>query len=135
MRTLLLVCFFVVSSAWAIDPSDKLDDPQQQAMYKRITKEVRCLVCQNQTIADSTAPLAIDLRREIKRMIVAGQSEGEIKDFLVERYGDFVLYKPRFRSWNLVLWFMPAIFLVIGAIALMQIVRRRTDLPIDEDAP
>jgi cytochrome c-type biogenesis protein CcmH len=135
MRTLLLVCFFVVSTAWAMDPSDKLADPQQQEMYKRITKEVRCLVCQNQTIADSTAPLAADLRREIKRMIVAGQSEGEIKDFLVERYGDFILYKPRFRSWNLLLWLMPAAFLVIGAIALLRIVRRRTDLPIDEDAP
>ena len=131
----LFFLLLIALPALAIDPSDKLDDPEQQAMYKRITKEVRCLVCQNQTIADSTAPLAADLRREIKRMIVAGQSEDEIKDFLVERYGDFVLYKPRFQSWNMLLWIAPVLILVFGAAALVRIVRRRADLPIDEDAP
>jgi len=119
---------------WAIDPSDKLADPEQQALYKTITHEVRCLVCQNQSIADSTAPLAADLRREIKRMIVEGQSEEQIKDFLVERYGDFVLYKPRFRSWNLLLWLLPFLLLGVGGMALMRIVSRRKQLPIDEDA-
>jgi cytochrome c-type biogenesis protein CcmH len=120
---------------WAIDPSEKLADPEQQAMYETITKEVRCLVCQNQPIADSTAPLAADLRREIKRMVVEGQSESEIKDFLVERYSDFILYKPRFRSWNLLLWLAPIAFLLIGSVALLRIVNRRNHLPIDEDAP
>lgn len=119
----------------AIDPSAKLADPEQQALYERITKEVRCLVCQNQPIADSTAPLAADLRREIKRMIVEGQSESQIKDFLVERYSDFILYKPRFRSWNLLLWLAPIVFLLIGSIALLRIIGRRKQLPIDEDAP
>ncbi|MEJ2140217.1 MAG: cytochrome c-type biogenesis protein CcmH [Gammaproteobacteria bacterium] len=136
MSRLLACCLlFFAANAWAIDPSEKLPDPEQQAMFESIANEVRCLVCQNQTIADSTAPLAADLRREIKRMVVEGQSEAEIKDFLVERYGDFVLYKPRFRSWNLLLWVAPAIFLIIGAVAMINIVRRRTQLPIDEDAP
>lgn len=120
---------------WAIDPSEKLADPEQQALYETITKEVRCLVCQNQSIADSTAPLAADLRREIKKMIVDGQSETQIKDFLVERYSDFILYKPRFRSWNLLLWLAPIAFLLIGSLAFLRIVSRRKQLPIDKDAP
>ena len=130
----LLIALLLPLFAWAIDPSDKLADPELQAMYLSITQEVRCLVCQNQPIADSTAPLAADLRREIKRMILEGQSESEIKDFLVERYGDFILYKPRFASWNILLWLAPGILLIIGVIALLRIVRRRAQLPIDEDA-
>jgi len=131
----LVLALLLSLGAWAIDPSDKLADPELQAMYITITQEVRCLVCQNQPIADSTAPLAADLRREIKRMILEGQSEAEIKDFLVERYGDFILYKPRFASWNILLWLAPGILLVIGVIALLRIVSRRAQLPIDEDAP
>jgi cytochrome c-type biogenesis protein CcmH len=135
MRHAWLLILLVPALTWAIDPSDKLADPAQQEMYMNISKEVRCLVCQNQPISDSSAPLAADLRREIKRMIQEGQSEAQIKDFLVERYGDYVLYKPRFRSWNLVLWTGPVFLLLIGGIALSRIVRRRTDLPINEDAP
>jgi len=135
MRWLMLASMLLVPAAWAIDPSEALEDPQQQALYLSITQEVRCLVCQNQPIADSTAPLAADLRREIRRMIEAGQTEADIKNFLVERYGNFILYKPLFRSWNLVLWLGPVVFLLIGSIALVRIVRRRTQLPINEDAP
>lgn len=120
--------------AGAIDPSEQLADPQQQALYERITEEVRCLVCQNQTIADSTAPLAADLRREIRRMIEAEQSETEIKDFLVDRYGGYVLYKPQFESWNIALWLAPAILLLVGLWAVAGFARRRAALPIDEDA-
>jgi len=130
-----LILLLLPLQLWAIDASEKLADPEQQALYETITKEVRCLVCQNQSIADSTAPLAADLRREIKRMIIDGQSENQIKDFLVERYSDFILYKPRFRSWNLLLWLAPIAFLVIGSLAFLRIVSRRTRLPIDEDAP
>ena len=121
--------------AHAIDPSDKLEDPVQDELYQRITEEVRCLVCQNQSIANSTAPLAADLRREIRRMIEEGSSETEIKDFLVERYGDFVLYRPRFRSWNLVLWLGPIVLLIVGFVALVVNIRQRKNLPVDEDAP
>jgi cytochrome c-type biogenesis protein CcmH len=135
MRWLSIVALLLANTAWAIDPSEAMDDPVQQAMYESITQEVRCLVCQNQTIANSTAPLAADLRREIRRMIAAGQSEGEIKLFLVDRYGDFILYKPLFRSWNILLWLGPVVFVVIGLFTLSIVVRRRTNLPIDEDAP
>ena len=121
-------------SAGAIDPTEAMEDPGMQAMYEDITDEVRCLVCQNQTIADSTAPLAADLRREIRRMIQEGQSENEIKDFLVERYGGFVLYTPRFQSWNIALWLAPVALLVIGLAAVVRFARNRADLPIDEDA-
>ena len=120
--------------AFAIDPTEALEDPEQQALYETITEETRCLVCQNQTIADSTAPLAADLRREIRKKVEADQSEAEIKDFLVDRYGDFVLYNPRFESWNIVLWLAPGMLLLIGFIALARIVSKRTQLPIDEDA-
>jgi cytochrome c-type biogenesis protein CcmH len=122
-------------ASYAIDPTEKLADPIQNELYLAITNEVRCLVCQNQSIADSTAPLAADLRREIRRMIKAGRDEIEIKNFLVDRYGDFILYKPTFRSWNLVLWLGPAVLVVIGFAALAFNVRRRKRLPIDEDAP
>ena len=130
-----ILMFGFALPALAIDPSDKLQDPEQQAMYETITNEVRCLVCQNQSIADSTAPLAADLRREIRRKIEAGQTENEIKDFLVERYSEFILYKPRFRSWNLLLWFGPGVLVLVGFIALARNVRRRAQLPINEDAP
>jgi cytochrome c-type biogenesis protein CcmH len=130
---LLLTLF--AGAAVAIDPSERLDDPDQQALYETITAEVRCLVCQNQAIANSTAPLAADLRREIRRMIEAGQGESEIKDFLVERYGDFVLYKPRFESWTLLLWIAPFVLLLIGVISFGRVVSKRGELPIDVDAP
>ena len=84
-----------IDRSWAIDASDSLTDANQQAAYEKIINEVRCLVCQNQTIADSSAPLAEDLRREIRAMVEEGNSETDIKVFLVERYGDFVLYRPR----------------------------------------
>ncbi len=130
----VLITLLLAGTVHAIDPSEELADPELQALYEDITKEVRCLVCQNQTIADSTAPLAADLRREIRRMIEAGQSEADIKDFLVERYGDFVLYTPRFKSWNIALWLAPAALLLLGLGGLALYARRRADLPIDEDA-
>ena len=136
MRVLVaMLVVFLALPALAIDPSERMDDPQQQAMYETITAEVRCLVCQNNSIADSTAPLAADLRREIRRMIATGQDESEIKDFLVERYGDYVLYKPRFESWTLLLWFAPVVFLLIGVISFARVVAKRAELPIDVDAP
>jgi cytochrome c-type biogenesis protein CcmH len=122
------------ASGHGIDITDELANPQQQALYETITNEVRCLVCQNQTIADSTAPLAADLRREIRKKVVSGQTEAEIKDFLVDRYGNYILYKPRFKSWNMLLWLAPVGLLIIGFVTLARTARRRADLPINEDA-
>ncbi|TFG86072.1 MAG: cytochrome c-type biogenesis protein CcmH, partial [Chromatiales bacterium] len=115
-----------------------LADPAQQELYERLTDEVRCLVCQNQTIGDSSAPLAADLRREIRQMIDAGQSEAEIKTFLLVRYVDFVLYRPRFMPTTALLWLAPVLLLVIGGFGLRRIIQRRAALPVpidDEDGP
>jgi cytochrome c-type biogenesis protein CcmH len=99
-----------------------------------ISAEVRCLVCQNQTIKDSNVFLASDLRREIRRMMTEGMTDTEIADFLVARYGDFVLYNPRKRGRTLVLWITPALLFGIGGIVLVRVVRDRMQMPIDDDA-
>ncbi|MDH3512274.1 MAG: cytochrome c-type biogenesis protein CcmH [Gammaproteobacteria bacterium] len=113
---------------------EPLADPAQQALYERLANEVRCLVCQNQTIADSNAPLAADLRREIRQKVLDGQSESEIKVFLTDRYGDFVLYRPRFGGPSLLLWLAPAVLLLFGIVVLWKIIRRRSTLPVSSEA-
>lgn len=116
-----------------MDVDAKLEDPEQQALYERLTFEVRCLVCQNQTIADSSAPLAADLRREIREKVSQGQTEAEIKTFLTERYGDFVLYRPRFGGPSMLLWLAPGLLLIFGLTVLWRSIRRRSGLPITTD--
>jgi cytochrome c-type biogenesis protein CcmH len=116
-----------------MDPDPPLADPAQQATYETLTREVRCLVCQNQSLADSTAPLAADLRREIRGLVEAGRSEGEIKDFLLDRYGDFVLYRPRLRPATLALWGAPLLLLVGGGFALWRTLKYRARLPTEPD--
>ena len=101
-------------------------NPEQEARYNRLTVELRCLVCQNQNLADSDAPLAQDLRKEIYDMMQAGQSNEEIKMFLVDRYGDFVLYKPPVKGNTLALWLAPAVLLLGGGLVVVFIVRKRT---------
>ena len=119
--------------AFAIDTGKAFDDPELQARYENIIEEVRCLKCQNQSIKDSNAFLADDLRREIRRMLSEGMSDQEIYDFLVERYGDFALYRPRFSGKTLVLWIAPALLLLAGALMIANIVRRRMAMPIDDE--
>lgn len=120
----LVAAFLTMSAAHAIDV-ERLDDPALQQRYERLTHELRCLVCQNETIADSNATLAADLRREVRAMMVAGKSDGEIRTFLTERYGDFVLYRPPVAPRTWLLWAAPALLLLGGAgIAALVIVRR-----------
>jgi cytochrome c-type biogenesis protein CcmH len=132
-RLALFVMLALAGQAFAIDADTPIADPQQRAVYERLTHEVRCLVCQNQTIADSTAPLAADLRREIRAMVESGQTESQVKDFLTDRYGDFVLYKPRYTGNTAVLWAAPLLLLIGGAIWLLRIVRRRAALPVSSE--
>ena len=135
---LTAMLLLAMQPASAIATEESLADPAQQAAYEHLTNEVRCLVCQNQTIADSTAPLAIDLRREIRQMLEAGRSEEEIKTFLLDRYGDFVLYRPRWQANTALLWLAPVLLLLIGAGGLWRIIRRRAALPVpseDGDPP
>ena len=132
-RLALFVMLALAGQAFAIDADTPIADPQQREVYERLTHEVRCLVCQNQTIADSTAPLAADLRREIRAMVESGQTESQVKDFLTDRYGDFVLYKPRYTGNTAVLWAAPLLLLIGGAVWLLRIVRRRAALPVSSE--
>jgi len=124
---LIAVTVFMAGNALAIDVQRDFDDPQLQARYEAITKELRCLVCQNETIADSNASLAVDLRREVHQMIADGRSDDEIKDFMLARYGDFVLYKPRLSGKNILLWTAPVLFLLIGVLAALRFIKRRAE--------
>ena len=101
----------------------------------RITSELRCLVCQNQTIADSNSALAVDLRREARALLKQGKSDREVVDYMTDRYGDFVLYRPPLRATTLLLWFGPALMLVGGALVLVVVLRRRTRLAADAFEP
>ncbi len=111
----------------AIDTQRNFEDPVLQARYEAITKELRCLVCQNETIADSNATLAVDLRREVHKMIADGKSDEEIKSFMLERYGDFVLYKPRMTAKTAILWGGPVLMLLLGVFAAVRFIRKRAE--------
>jgi len=101
------------------------DTPEQELRFAELTTELRCTVCQNQNLADSDAPLAQDLRQEIEDMILAGRTDDQIKTFLVERYGDFVLYRPPMQGNTVALWAMPMVLLFVGAVAVVFVVRNR----------
>lgn len=103
-------------------------DLEQEMRFNQLTLELRCLVCQNQNLADSDAPLAQDLRKEIYDMLQDGRSDNEIKTFMVERYGDFVLYRPPVQGNTLALWAMPVATLMIGAVGVFIAIRRRNRL-------
>ncbi len=134
LLSVLLGFLMLTGSANAIDAVAAFDDPEMQARYEKIISEVRCLKCQNQTIKDSNAFLASDLRREIRHMLEEGKTDDEIYEFLVARYGDFALYRPRASGKTLILWIAPMLFLVFGALALWRVVQRRMALPIDDEA-
>jgi cytochrome c-type biogenesis protein CcmH len=101
---------------------------QQEDRFNQLTQELRCLVCQNQNLADSDAPLAHDLRREVHEMLQTGKSNEEIKQFLVERYGDFVLYRPPVQTNTYLLWLAPFILLLVGAWILRGSIKKRSAL-------
>ena len=110
LRTALLLCA-LVGGAQAADTPFQFDEPEQAARYQRLTEELRCLVCQNQNLADSHADLAQDLRNEVYRMITGGQTDRQIVDFMVARYGEFVLYRPPVSPLTWLLWFGPFLLL------------------------
>ena len=130
---LLIVGLLGATLAVAIDTEVAFEDPAMQARYENLIDEVRCVVCQNQTIKDSNAFLATDLRREIRRLMAEGKTDAEIADFLVARYGEFVLYRPRMSGNTLILWIAPLLLIGAGAIVIIRVVSGRGDLPIDDD--
>ncbi len=126
MKTLVLALLFGTSTAaWSQSAEIANPDPLVEARLKSISHELRCLVCQNQTIADSNAPLAVDLRQQTRAMIAAGKSDDEIRAYMVERYGDFVLYKPPLNAATAILWVAPGLLIVGGFAALFVMLRRR----------
>jgi cytochrome c-type biogenesis protein CcmH len=115
----------------AKDATPAADDPVLEARMLRIAAELRCLVCQNQTIADSHADLAQDLRRQVREMLQRGDSDQQITDFMTARYGDFVLYRPPVKATTVLLWFGPALLLVGGLAALGTVLWRRSRMSAD----
>lgn len=130
----LLAALLFANSVLAIDQDKRFDDPALQARYEKLISEVRCLQCQNQSIKDSNVTLAADLRREIARMIDEGQSDEEIAEFLVTRYGEFALYRPRTSGKMIILWVVPFLLVVLGILGLVRVIRHRASLPIGEES-
>ena len=124
-----------LEAAWAKDAAPAVDDPVLEARMAAIASELRCLVCQNQTIADSHADLAVDLRRQVREMLQAGQTDQQITDYMTARYGDFVLYRPPFKLETAVLWIGPAAMVVGGLGALFVVLRRRSRMRADQFEP
>ncbi len=133
MKLLLafILCLFLFPASAADEPV-RFDDAAKDGLYDSLLEEIRCLVCQNQSLADSNAELAQDLRREIVDMIDNDKSEGDIKAFLVERYGDFVLYRPPLQENTWILWAGPFVFLLIGIVVAVITIRRQGTRPTDD---
>jgi cytochrome c-type biogenesis protein CcmH len=134
MIRLAALCFFCLwcNAGFA---QESFDDPALDERYRSLIHEIRCPKCLNESIAESKAPVAADLRREVRRLIGEGASDDEIKTFLSSRYGDFVLYRPRLTPATWVLWGGPFIFLAIGGLVFWRILKKRGDQPMDEDLP
>ena len=117
-----LFLFLSVSSATTLYP---FESPKQDAQFKYLLKELRCLVCQNQDLADSNAGLAKDLRAEVYQLVKDGQSDQQIIDYLTQRYGDFILFKPPVKSVTALLWFGPILFLILGFLIFLRSIRAK----------
>src|SRR6201989_1169765 len=127
-RFLLAMAIFAAvgfAPARAVLPDEVMSDPAREAQARALSQELRCMVCQNQSIDDSEAPLARDLRLLVRERIASGDSDAQVIDFLVARYGEFVLLKPRFERQTLLLWLVPPLLLIGGGVALFLYARRR----------
>src|SRR6267378_2259623 len=130
---MLLMAAFAASAACAVQPDEIMSDPAKETRARDLSRELRCMVCQNQSIDDSEAPLARDLRLLVRERIAAGDSDNQVIDFLVARYGEFVLLKPRFNPHTLLLWLLPPLALAGGGFALWTQSRRRSRAAGAED--
>ena len=138
MKTLvwvLAVCLALSAAAWAAAAQEGFDDPVLDARYRALTREIRCPKCLNENIAESKAPVAADLRREVRRLITEGASDDEIKTFLSSRYGEFVLYRPRLTPTTFAVWAAPFLLLALGGLVFWRVLAARTTQVIDEDPP
>jgi cytochrome c-type biogenesis protein CcmH len=135
----MLVAGFL-SLAWGVDTT-QMPTAALQARYAELTHELRCMQCQNESLADSPVDLAADLRRQVRDMLLAGKSDQEVRDWMTARYGDFILFRPRYSLRNAWLWGTPVILLLVGALVSWRIVRARSALlatdaePLEEERP
>jgi cytochrome c-type biogenesis protein CcmH len=128
-RLAIAILLLTLSPAFAVQPDEVLNDPAMEQRARAISAELRCLVCQNQSIDESDAPLAKDLRVLVRERLKAGETDAEVREFVVRRYGEFVLLKPTFGVHTVLLWLTPIIVLVLGAFGLAAALRRRAPLP------
>lgn len=144
VRTLaaaLLWLSMLATTVHAVDLTPPLPDPVMQRRYDALIHELRCMQCQNEALADSNVSLAADLRLQVRDMVAAGKTDDEVRDYLVARYGEFILFRPRMSLRNLWLWAAPVVLLVIGAAVALRVLRRRAallesgaDEPADREA-
>ena len=117
----------------AVDAHGQLQDPALQGRFEQITKELRCLVCQNESIADSNAELAGDLRQQVQELLVAGKSDDAIFDFMTQRYGEFVRFSPPLTAKSLFIWGAPFLMLLLGGVIIYRVARARGAMPLDDE--
>ncbi len=125
LRASLLLLSLLCLPAWSVIEVDRLSSPELSARYQQLVAEYRCPKCQNQNLAESNSPISIDLRTEIRRLLEEGVSDAQISDYLVARYGEFVLYRPRVQASTYLLWLTPAVLLLLGLLVVVFIVRRQ----------
>jgi cytochrome c-type biogenesis protein CcmH len=133
MTCVIVAAAMLGSPAHAVQPDEIMADPAKEARARELSRELRCMVCQNQSIDDSDAPLARDLRLLVRERIASGDSDSQVIDFLVARYGEFVLLKPRFTPHTLLLWLLPPLALLGGGFALWRYSRRRSNAAPSDD--
>ena len=137
----VLGALLCAGAALAVDNTPPLPDPLMQQRYLDLTHELRCMQCQNESLADSPVGLASDLRRTVRELLLAGQSDEQIRDHMVARYGEFILFRPRMNLRNLWLWAAPFVLMLVGAIIAVRVVRARSaqigpdDEPVDPSPP
>lgn len=134
-RLLPLLLLLAGTTAHAGIETHIFDDAEKEGLYKNLITELRCLVCQNQNLAESNAELALDLRQQTYDMVQAGSSKSDVVDYMVQRYGDFVLYRPPFNASTLLLWIGPFIFLLLALFGLLKYIRGRTQATDPEISP
>ncbi len=131
---LLLVVLLAPTASFAVRPDEMLKNPALEARARTLSEELRCMVCQNQSIDDSEAPLAHDLRVLVRQRLEAGDSDRQVLDYLTARYGDFVLLKPPLKSYTLLLWGLPPLALLAGLGGVILMARRRKTVPLQPEA-
>ena len=134
MMSPLLCCFLMSVHSYAVVGSFSFSNPEQEARYHQLTLELRCPKCQNQSIADSDALVAQDLRRAVYQQVESGKSDQQVIDFMVQRYGDFILYRPPVNKVTWLLWFGPALMLLVGLLIIWRLIRSYRKFPLGDDS-